>query len=164
MRKYIYVEAFIQWLKFFKTMKIKNFVVNFLLPAIIIFIFYTSQKDRIIEVESFSSFYLGVVTISTLIIGFSYSMIVSLITSNGENTTRLKAEKLDNRNITMFEGMLYKFYFVIINLILIMIWTVLVLIVDFSGVISLLVIIFIVINSLFVLIEGLTNLVSVFRK
>src|SRR5690554_6037808 len=122
MRKYIYIEAIIQWLKFFKTMKIKNFIVNFLLPAIIILIFYISQKDRIIEIESFSSFYLGIVTISTLIIGFSYSMIVSLITSNGENTTRLKSEKLNNRSITMFEGMLYKFYFVIINLILIMIW------------------------------------------
>lgn len=164
MRKYVYIEAVIQWLKFFKTMKIKNFFVNFVLPAIVILVFYISQKDRIAEIESFSSFYLGIVTVSTLIIGFSYSMIVSLITSNGDNTTRLKSEKLDNRSITMFEGMLYKFYFVIINLIVIMIWTVLVLIVDFSGVISLLVIVFVVISSLFVLIEGLTNLVSVFRK
>ena len=150
--------------KFFKIIKIKNFFVNFLFPAIVILVFYLSQKDRITEIESFSSFYLGIVTISTLIIGFSYSMIVSLITSNGDNTTRLKSEKLDNKSITMFEGMLYKFYFVIINLIVIMIWTVLVLIVDFSGVISLLVIVFVVISSLFVLIEGLTNLVSVFRK
>lgn len=131
MRKYIYIEAFIQWLKFFKTMKIKNFFVNFVLPAIVILVFYFSQKDLITEIESFSSFYIGIVTISTLIIGFSYSMIVSLITSNGDNTTRLKSEKLDNKSITMFEGMLYKFYFVIINLIVIMIWTVLVLIVDF---------------------------------
>ncbi len=164
MRKIIYFESLIQWGKYFKTLKINTVITNFIIPLAIVTLFYFSNKEKIIIVDTYQSFYVGILTVSTLIIGFSYSMIVSLITSNGENTDRLKSEKLDKRNISLFEAMLHKFYFVIINLIIVTIMSILFLIISLNNFLVLCIIVFLMISSLLILTEGLTNLVSVFKK
>ncbi len=164
MRKLLYCEPLKEWSKFFLTLKLSTIILNIIFPAILVVIFYFNFKDLSISDSTFSSFYVAVLTVLTLIIGFSYSMIVSLITSNGDSSERLKVEKLDDRDITMFEGMLSKFYFVILNLIILLVFTLHSLITSLFEFYNVLIILYIMLVSLLVLIEGLTNLVSVFKK
>lgn len=164
MRKFVYIEFLIHWLKYFKTLKFNTIITNFVFPFLVSLIIFYTQKDRVISSDVYSTFYLGLLTVSTLIIGFSYSMIVSLITSNGSSAERVRNTTLINSNITLYEAMLYKFYFIIINLIILISCILVLLVINSTTFIYLNITLFIIISSLLILVESLTNIVSIFKK
>lgn len=163
-KKYLYIDIVLVWMRYFLTVRLNTVISNYLIPLGLTIVMFINLNQSEVNPEFLSNFVLGSITISTLIIGFSYSMIVSLISSESENIKKLKETNIKNRTISKYEALVYKFYFVIINLVVVVIFALFLLLLSTFNLLLLSIILYFIIISFAVLLEGLTNLVSVFRK
>lgn len=150
------------WFKYFKTTKCNSIITNFILPIILMGVFYYYQKSIVISKESWAFILPSIITFSVLIIGFSYSMIITMMTSDSSNDSRVKTEPIKGTNISLFEGLLLNFMFIILNLMFVSLIVIFMMILEFHNFLALNIITLIIIISLFSLIEALSNFLSIY--
>lgn len=164
MRKYFVMKPYELWVKYFKTTRRNSRITNFLLPIIIMGGFYYFQKTIVISNESWAFILPSIITFSVLIIGFSYSMIITMMTSDSSNDSRVKTEPISGTNISLFEGLLLNFMFIILNLMFVSLFVIFMMILEFHNFLALIIITTIIIISLLSLIEALSNFLSIYSK
>jgi len=164
MRKYFVMKPYELWFKYFKTTRCNSRITNFLLPMVLMGLFYYFQKSIIISKESWGFIFPSIITFSVLIIGFSYSMIITMMTSDNSNDSRVKTEPISGTTISLFEGLLLNFMFIILNLMFVALVVIFMMILEFHNFLALSIVTTIIIISLLSLIEALSNFLSIYSK
>ena len=151
-KKIISFEPLIIWLRYFLTLKIQNILINFLTPiGLCITLFFTS-KETIIKAD------FDVFSISSILVGFCSSILIMLFTIDGINIKKLKETKLSNVSISIHQALIYKFSFIVINLLVLIIVALIALFVGFdNNIFYKLYALLILTNTILTLLEALTN-------
>lgn len=158
--KYMFsFEPLIVWIRYYKTINLQSFISNFIMPIIICIIILL--KKPIIDVNEF---FTVLITISAIFIGFCASILIMLITTNNEKVNKLKTENIKNTKVNLHEAMIYKFSFIVYNLIVLIFMILFSLFFNYVNLLIMVICIFILLNSIMTLIEALTNSILVFSK
>lgn len=156
-KKLISFEPLIIWLRYFLTVNIKSFITNFLIPIVICIILGFCCKEPIVDAE------FDIFTISSILLGFCSSILIMLFTVESTNVKKLKELNLNNRKINLYQALIYKFAFITINLVVLIFVGVLARFINFEDCLFYkLYVIFILQNTIFTLIEALTNVIFSF--
>ena len=157
LKKLISFEPLIVWFRYFLTMNIKSFIANFFVPLVVCIILGLCCKSTI-EYAEFDVF-----TISSILLGFCSSILIMLFTVESKNVDKLKESVLNNRKINLYQALVYKFAFITINLVVLIFIGVLARFINFEECLFYkLYVIFILQNTIFTLIEALTNVIFSF--
>ena len=111
LKKIISFEPLIIWFRYFLTIKWNNVLFNFGVPIISSILLGVFRRDFIIEQVEFDIF-----SISSILVGFCSSILIMLFTLDGESVSKLKETKLQGKNISLHQALIYKFSFIVINL------------------------------------------------
>ena len=156
-KKIISFEPLIIWFRYFLTVNIKSLIANFLIPLAVCIILGHCCKAPI-ENADFDIF-----TISSILLGFCSSILIMLFTVESKNVDKLKRSNLNNRKINLYQALIYKFAFITINLVILIFVGVLARFINFEDCLYYkLYVIFILQNTIFTLIEALTNVIFSF--
>lgn len=152
-KKIISFEPLIIWGRYFLTVKLYNIFTNFILPCVLCVIL------RVLYIDELKSINFDVFSISSILVGFCSSILIMLFTINGTNIDKLKETTLSNNDkISLHQALIYKFSFIVINLLVLILASI---IATFTGHIRCiyfkLYVIFILVNTIFTLLEALTN-------
>lgn len=152
LKKIINFEPLIIWCRYFLTVKIHNVIMNFIIPLIISALYYFWCENLIKDIP------FDVFTISSILVGFCSSILIMLFTYEGTNFNKIKEIKLANNNVSLHKALVYKFSFITINLISLMFVEIISIFFNFNDcIIYKAYILFVLINTIFTLIEALTN-------
>ena len=146
-------EPLIIWFRYFLTLKLKYVIVNFVVPFVFCIIV------GCLKFESLSTLTIDVFTISSIFIGFAISILVMILTTSNNITDKLKTIKLEKTNITLHQAMVYKFSFIIYNLIFLILFNLILTIFSIQNAICNLIVVFILMNSLLTIIEATSNVI-----
>ena len=154
LKKIFSFEPIIIWIRYFLTVTSKSIISNFVIPLIICILLGIFRHEVIIE-NNFDIF-----TIGSILIGFCSSILIMLFSIDGENITKLKQTQLLNKKISLYQALVYKFAFITINLVVLIFIGILGRFAGFDNFLFFkLYIIFIFLNSTFILLEALTNVI-----
>lgn len=158
-KKIISCEPLIVWLRYFKTVTLRTLIVNILIPfTTCVLLFFFSK-------ESLSKTDFEVFGISSILVGFCASILIMLFTIEGKNISALKELKLKDSKLSLHQALIYKFSFITINLLILILVSLLATFLCFEASIWYkLYLIFILMNTVFTLIEALTNVIFVLAK
>lgn len=156
-KKLISFEPLIIWLRYFQTVNVKSVIANFLIPLAVCTALGFYCKKTIVDAE------FDIFTISSILLGFCSSILIMLFTVESNNVDKLKESKLNNRKINLYQALIYKFAFITINLVVLIFIGVLARFINFENCLFYkLYVIFILQNTIFTLIEALTNVIFSF--
>lgn len=151
-------EPLIIWFRYFYTLTKKYLIINFILPLIFCISLGIWASNTILNLS------IDVFTISSIFIGFAISVLVMLLTTENENMTRLKNVKLTLSNVSLHQAMVYKFAFIIYNLVFLILFSLILNIFNIKNIVCSLIIIYILINSLLTIIEATSNIIFTFIR
>lgn len=158
-KKIFSCESFIVWIRYFRTVTIKSIFINIILPLITCILLYFFAQETI------SKACFEVFSISSILMGFCASILIMLFTIEGENIKELKKLELKNSKLSLHQALVYKFSFITINLLVLILVSLLATFLDFNGnIIYKLYVILILMNTVLTLIEALTNVIFVLGK
>lgn len=149
-------EPLIVWLRYFKTVKSYNLVTNAGLPLVTCILLWIFRLEEIVRVR------FDIFSISAILVGFCSSILIMLFTIEGKNIEKLKQTALSDgeKNLSLHAALIYKFAFIVINLLVMIFVGVLAFYIGFESChIYILYTIFILLNTIFTLIEALTNVI-----
>ena len=149
-------EPLMVWLRYFKTVKSYTLVTNFGMPLLICILL------GIFRIEEFAGVNFDVFSIGAILVGFCSSILIMLFTIEGKNIEKLKMTHLndDTKKLSLYEALIYKFAFIVINLLAMILVGILVFYIGFEKCyIYILYTIFVLLNTIFTLIEALTNVI-----
>lgn len=156
-KKVVSFEPVIIWFRYFLTVNIKSIIANFIIPLIVCIVLGFCCK------ESIESAQFDIFTISSILLGFSSSVLIMLFTAESKNVEKLKENNLKNRKVNLYQALIYKFAFIMINLVALIFIGVLARFMNFEECLFYkLYVIFILQNTIFTLIEALTNVIFSF--
>lgn len=155
LKKIVSFEPLIIWLRYFLTIKPHNILTNFILPISFGFALFIFDKSALELVE------FDVFSISSILVGFCSSILIMLFTIDGPNINNLKETPLLNNNkISLHQALIYKFAFITINLLFLILVSIVAVFFDFSkNVYYLAYLIIILLNAILTLIETVTNVI-----
>ena len=153
LKKFISFEPLIIWLRYFLTVKLHNIIANFVLPigfGAILLVFYKESLEQI-DFDVFG--------ISSILVGFCSSILIMLFTIDGPNINKLKEAPLSNNNkVSIHQALIYKFSFIVINLLVLILVGIIAVFLDFkNNAYYKIYLIIVLLNTIFTLIEALTN-------
>lgn len=163
MRKIFYIETLKTWINYFKIVHLRNIIANFVMPLIVILLIMYFN-DKTYNNNVYRTFLGSVITASSLIVGFSYSTYLSIISSNSINIQKLKEKEMNNKKMSLYEALLTKMNFVIINVIFSLMCSLIILLFEFYNRLVVLLILYVLIASILVILEIQTNIHQIFRK
>ena len=149
-------EPLIVWLRYFKTVKSYNLVTNTGVPLVTCILLWIFRPEEIVSV-GFDTF-----SISAILVGFCSSILIMLFTIEGKNIEKLKQTALNDnkKSLSLYEALIYKFAFIVINLLVMIFVGILAFYIGFESChIYILYTLFILLNTIFTLIEALTNVI-----
>lgn len=149
-------EPLIVWLRYFKTVKSYNLVTNTGVPLVTCILLWIFRSEEIVSVE-FDTF-----SISAILVGFCSSILIMLFTIEGKNIEKLKQTALNDnkKSLSLHEALIYKFAFIVINLLVMIFVGILAFYIGFKSChVYILYTLFILLNTIFTLIEALTNVI-----
>ncbi len=153
--KLLYFEPIIIWIRYLKTIKFQTYITNVLIPILVsmTYMLCYRKKFKIIEIDLF--------TISSILIGFCSSILIMLYSIEGNAINKLKSTMLGNKyKISLYEALIYKFSFINLNLIVLLLIEILGYFFVFrSNLIYFTIVLFLLLNILMTFIESLTNVV-----
>lgn len=156
-KKIISFESLIIWFRYFLTFNIKSLIANFIIPLIVCITLGICCEDTIVNAD------FDIFTISSILVGFCSSILIMLITIEGKNIEKLKITPLKKSKITLYQALIYKFSFITINLIVLIFVGILARYINFENNLYFkLYTIFILQNTIFILLEALTNVIFSF--
>lgn len=153
LKKLISFEPLIIWFRYFLTVRAHSIFTNFVLPfgfGAVLFFFYKEPLE-LIKFDMFS--------ISSILVGFCSSILIMLFTIDGPNVNKLKETTLSNNDkISIHQALIYKFSFIVINLLVLMLVGIVAVFLDFTNsVYYKIYLVVVLLNTIFTLIEALTN-------
>ena len=153
--KYLFsCEPLIIWLRYFYTLKIKNAIINFGLPLLVCLLLGFLAKDYVQNSN------VDILTISAILIGFCSSILIMLLTLNGGIAEKLNTAKLDDSIISLRKALIYKFVFILYNLICLVIMNLIINVLGVSNMYYYTLISFgVLLNALLIIIEAFSNTV-----
>ena len=149
-------EPLIVWLRYFKTVKSYNLVTNTGFPLVTCILLWIFRLEEIVCVR------FDIFSISAILVGFCSSILIMLFTIEGKNIDKLKQTALNygEKSLSLHEALIYKFAFIVINLLVMIFVGILAFYIGFESChIYILYTIFILLNTIFTLIEALTNVI-----
>lgn len=161
-KKLISFEPLIIWLRYFLTVNVKSVIANFIIPLGVCAVLGIWCNKTIVDAE------FDIFTISSILLGFCSSILIMLFTVESNNVEKLKEHKLNkskssSREINLYQALIYKFAFITINLVVLIFIGVLARFINFENCLFYkLYVIFILQNTIFTLIEALTNVIFSF--
>lgn len=117
------IEFLLLVIDYFRTIKIRDFVLEWILPLLIGIAIYFSNTSNCNVEELFKSVSGNVTSLLGVLIGFSVAVITILVTTNSKNIDEIKAKeteyKISNKKLTLFDLMLINYtYSVVIEVLL----------------------------------------------
>lgn len=159
LKQLISYEPLIIWVRYFLTLKPKYFIVNFIMP-ISFCVWLGIFKYGMVE-----NLNIDIFTIASIFIGFAISILIMFLTTSNNIMDKLKNTKLSKSNITLHQAIIYKFSYIIYNLVFLILFKLILNIFAISNGICNLIIIFTLMNSLFTIIEATSNAIfTLIRK
>ena len=156
LKKFFSYEPMIVWIRYFQTTSTKYLLINFGLP------FMVCALLRVLASESVIIANLDVLTISSILIGFCSSIIIMLFTLSGEMVDKQNSNYIKKPDISLLKALIYKFSFMIYNLVALVVMTLIINALNCTNLYVKLVSIGILLNTLLILIESLSNAVLCF--
>ena len=157
-KKLVSFEPLIVWIRYFLTLNLKFFITNFILPLIICILLGVFRFDIIETIN------LDIFTFSSIFIGFSISILAILLTSGNKNIEESKNVNLKKTKVSLYEAMIYKFAYIIYNLVFLILFYLILNICNINNSICNLICIFILINALLTIIEATSNTIFTLLK
>lgn len=153
-KKIISFEPLIIWFRYFLTIRWNTVLFNFGIPTITSILLGIFKRDYIEQIQ------FDVFSIGSILVGFCSSILIMLFTLDGVNTSKLKTTELQGKKISLHQALIYKFSFIVINLLILMLVGILAVFLGFEkNLFYNLYIVAILINTLFTLLEALTNVI-----
>ena len=153
-KKIISFEPLIIWFRYFLTIRWNTVLFNFGIPTITSILLGIFKRDYIEQIQ------FDVFSIGSILVGFCSSILIMLFTLDGANTSKLKTTELQGKKISLHQALIYKFSFIVINLLILMLVGILAVFLGFEkNLFYNLYIVAILMNTLFTLLEALTNVI-----
>lgn len=146
-------EPMIIWFRYFFTLNWKYIISNFIIPLIFCVVLGILKYNTLTEIN------IDIFTISSIFIGFAISALIMLLTTNNSNTQHLREIKIKNTKISLHQAMIYKFSYIINNLVFLILFQLILKFFLIVEPICVLISLFILINSLFTIIEATSNII-----
>ena len=153
LKKILSYEPLIVWVSYFRTLSFKCILVNFGVPIFICIMLGICAKEKVINSN------IDILTISSILIGFCSSIIIMLFTLPDAKAEKLNSINIKETNISLIKALIYKFAYMIYNLIAVIILNLITTSLDFKNIYCILISIGILLNVLLTLIEALSNAV-----
>lgn len=152
LKKILYLEPLIIILRYIKTLTAKEIIFTGGIPLSLCVIMLIRAKPGL------PLFEFDIISISSILIGFSSSILIMLFTIGGKTTSLLKEAKSTKKDLSLFDALVYRFAYITINLILLIIVDVFAKSFSFSACIYYVIYtVFILLNSLLTLMNNITN-------
>lgn len=149
-------EPLIVWLRYFKTVKSYNWITNIGLPLVTCILLWRFKLQELVNAD------FDIFSISAILVGFCASILIMLFTIEGNNIEKLKQTAINGSTnaVSLHAALVYKFAFIVINLLVMIFVGILAFYIGFASCpIYILYTIFVLLNTIFTLIEALTNVV-----
>lgn len=145
-------EPLLVYFRYFIVTKIKYIIINFLIPILTCLLLGLFAKDKVIASK------IDYFTICSILLGFVATILVMLFTLPKESKEKLNNAKVGTTRYGLHQALIYKFSFIAYNMAAIIILNLIAHLLQLSSnLYVILVSIGFILNSLFILIEALSN-------
>lgn len=159
LKKLLYLEPLIIVLRYLKTLTLKSVIFTIITPIIVCVILGVQSLRGYVLLK------IDLISICSILIGFSSSILIMLFTMGGKTTSSLRNAKLhrnkkdkNKEDMSLFEALVYKFAFITIILIILIIIEIVGRSFSFDTcIIYVLITLFLLLNALLILMESITN-------
>lgn len=154
LKKLLYLEPLIIVLRYLKTLTLKSAIFTIITPIIVCVILGVQSLHGYVLLK------IDLISICSILIGFSSSILIMLFTMGGKTTSSLRNAKLhrNKEDMSLFEALVYKFAFITIILIILIIMEIVGRSFSFDTcIIYVLITLFLLLNALLILMESITN-------
>lgn len=152
LKKILYLEPLIIVLRYLKTLTLKSIIFTIITPIIVCVILGVQSLRGYVLLK------IDLISICSILIGFSSSILIMIFTMGGKITSSLRTIKLSKKDMSLYEALVYKFAFITISLIVLIIIEIISRSFSFDmSTIYMLITIFLLLNALLTLMESVTN-------